>query len=330
MIKIGVLGCGKIAERHLRAYKKMPMVDVVIADIDRAQADRLGEELKVPVAEDLEMLFTAESLDALDLCIPTRFHKDAVLKSLGNGKHVFCEKPLCLSVEEALEIERAASAAGRIVMVGHLYRFHPAFQFVKEVLEEGIIGRPYFALFRLGGRGSHTLWKHRKDEGGGAILEMLVHMLDLILWYFGDVETVTCLWQDVVLKHREINGLVHEVDAEDLVLLKLKTGGVEVLCESDLLTPSYMNTLEIHGENGSIFTSILHFLPTVVYCKKPKGVLNQGNNFYTFPQENLFEKELRHFVEAIKNGGGHLNSVADSIKIFRVLEQVRRPLPEPH
>ncbi len=123
---------------------------------------------------------------------------------------------------------------------------------------------------------------------------------------------------------RAIGGKDEEVDADDMVLLKMSANGVEVICESDLLTPSYMNTVEIQGDNGSVFTSILHYLPTIVFCKQGKGVFAQGNNIYSFAQENLFEKELRHFLSAIKNGGGNTNSVKDSIELLKVLEQVNR------
>lgn len=327
MIRIGVLGCGKIAERHILAYKKILGVKLVVADVDRGQAQRLGQELGVTVAETPEALFASSAIQAVDVCVPTLYHKENILKALEHGKHVFCEKPLCLNLGEALELKEAASASGKVVMTGYLYRFHPAFQFAKETLAEGIIGRPYFAIFRLGGRGSHALWKHKKSEGGGAILEMLVHKLDLVLWYFEDTPETTPLVLETVLKKREINGQEYEVDAEDLVLLRMRIQDVEVLCESDLLTPSYMNYLEIHGENGSIFTSILHFLPTLVFCKKPKGIFSQGNNIYTFPTENLFEKELGHFIAAIESGGGNTNSIDDSIRILRIIDQIGRYRP---
>lgn len=328
MITIGVLGCGKIAEKHLLAYKKMPMVDVVISDIDPERTERTSRELKVQSVKSPEELFTLKDVHAVDICIPTQYHRDAIFKALAGGKDIFCEKPLCLNLKEALEIERKANEVKRIVMVGYLYRFHQAFQFTKDVLEEGIIGKPYFAIFRLGGRGSHTPWKHRKGEGGGAILEMLVHKLDLILWYFGDILEVELLARDTLLKQRDIGGKRYNVDAEDLVLLKLRADGVEIICESDLLTPSYMDYIEIHGDNGSIFTSILHFLPTIVFCKTARGVFNQGNSLYSFSMENLFEKELRHFVDAIRNGRNNVNSIEDSIKIFRIIEEMQTVFKE--
>jgi len=324
MTKIGVLGCGKIAERHLLAYKKIPGVQVTTADIDYNRALEMGSKLDIPVIKRPEELLMFEDIEAIDVCIPTPHHKDAILKALENGKHVFCEKPLCANLEEALEIERASSLSGKTVMVGYLYRFHPAFQFVKRVIDEGIIGQPYFAIFRLGGRGSHALWKHRKEEGGGAISEMLVHKLDLISWYFGQIFKVTPLIYETVLSTREIDGKLFKVDAEDLVLLKLEADGVNIICESDLITPSYMDYIEIHGDNGSVFSSILDFMPTMVFCKQSRGEFKQGNNIYKFPTENLFEKELSHFVDSIKNGSRNINSIEDSVKTFRLIDQIRK------
>ncbi|KXA91413.1 hypothetical protein AKJ57_01225 [candidate division MSBL1 archaeon SCGC-AAA259A05] len=210
-------------------------------------------------------------------------------------------------------------------MSGYLYRFHPAFEKVKEVLEERIIGEPYYAVFRVGGRGSHRAWKHKKSEGGGAINEMLVHMLNLVTWYFDGVEAAQNLSTETVLETREIDGEEVEADAEDLTVLRLETvEGAKVLCESDLITPSYMNYVEIHGTNGSIWTSILDYFPTVVYCKEPRGVYNQGNNFFEYGRVDLFEKELRHFVESIENGEKpSLNSIEDSVETLKVIESVR-------
>src|SRR5207247_2178893 len=125
------------------------------------------------------------------------------------------------------------------------YRFHPAFRFAKEVLDEGIIGHPHFALFRVGGRGSHAMWKHRSEEGGGAILEMMVHMLDLVAWYFGAVHEVNLLWERIVMPSRVIESCVERATAEDVGLVRLRANDVEIICESDLLTPSYMNSIEI-------------------------------------------------------------------------------------
>ena len=99
--------------------------------------------------------------------------------------------------------------------------------------------------------------KHKRETGGGAANEMLVHMLDIVLWYFGSVRSVRNLYTDTLLAERDVEGKSVNADAEDVVLLKIEsTSGVQTICESDLVTPSYMNYVEIQGTNGSLWTSI--------------------------------------------------------------------------
>lgn len=321
-IHIGVIGCGKIAEKHLNAYRKLEGVQITVTDIvpkGEAVAQRYG----VNWHPDPNRVVASDDVDAVDVCIPTPAHAEVILKALANDKHVFCEKPLARNLNEARMIVQKAKETDKIIMVGYLYRFHPAFQFVKDVLQEEILGEPYFALFRLGGRGSHKAWKHKRETGGGAGNEMLVHMLDLVLWYFGDPRSVEPLEVDVVLKEREIEGQKVRVDAEDLVVLKLESQtGVIILCESDLITPSYMNYVEIQGTNGSLWTSILEQFPTLLYLKEPCGVYDRGQNVFEFPRVDLFERELGYFLECLRNGTQpDLNSLEDSLKLMSILEE---------
>jgi predicted dehydrogenase len=322
MTRIGVIGCGKIAEKHLNAYRKLDGVEVVVTDVV-SKGEMIARNYDAAWAPDPAALILGDDVDAIDVCTPTPTHAAIIRDALANDKHVFCEKPLARDLAEAREIERMARDADRILMVGYLYRFHPAFQFAKEVLSEGILGDPYFATFRLGGRGSHKAWKHRRETGGGAGSEMLVHMVDLALWYFGECTGAVNLLTETLLPTREIEGETVQADAEDLMLIRLDTAtGVRVLCQSDLVTPGYMNHFEIQGTNGSLFSSILDYLPTVVYCKEPRGVYDRGQNFFEFPKADLFVRELGHFVERIRNPDvDDVNSVRDSINLMSVVEQ---------
>src|SRR5205807_1803081 len=112
----------------------------------------------------------------------------------------------------------------------------------------------------------------------------MVHMLDLAAWYFGKITDLHVLWHTTLLPERNVAGQTIRVTAEDFSVVRLCAGDVQILLQSDLATPSYMQHIDIQGENGSIFSSILHYLPTVVYCKEQRGIYDQGNNLYTFPQ----------------------------------------------
>lgn len=323
VVTIGVIGCGRIAERHVEAYRRIDGVRVVVADQEPEVAQRLAEAQDVEWLDSPDELLAQSNLDAIDVCVPTTAHADLVIAALESGKHVFCEKPLCQTADEAEAIDAARREAGRIVMIGFLYRFHPAYQFAKQVLEDGVIGKPHLAIFRLGGRGSHRAWKHTADTGGGATLEMMVHNLDLIQWLLGPADQLDVISRKTLWPEREIDGQPLRVNAEDYVLANMRMNGTEVICESDLVTPSYMNYVEIQGSNGTLFTSILHYLPTVVYCREPRGVFNLGNNIQHFSPVNLFERELGHFVETLRGETPSINGVSESLQLMRLVDEIR-------
>ncbi len=325
MLKVGIIGCGKIAEKHLTAYNKIGGLELVVSDIV-AKGKTIAHQYNAKWCDHPESLIKDSTIDAIDICIPTPAHKEYVINALCNNKHVFCEKPLARNIFEAKEIATEAKKRNKILMVGYLYRFHPAFKFAKAIIEQNIIGVPYMSIFRLGGRGSHKAWKHKIETGGGACNEMLVHMLDLILWYFGKIESVDNIYEDIILKQRIIEGKSRKSDAEDIILLKIKMKqGCTVLCESDLITPVYMNYVEIHGDNGSLWFSIISDFPVILYCKESRGGYTFGKNIISFPHTDLFFEELKRFVECIKdNKKQSFNSLEDSLKVMEIVDKVRK------
>jgi len=325
-VTIGVVGCGKIAEKHFSAYQKLDNVEIVATDVDESMAakvTRMGFEW----ADDPHALIDGDRVDAIDVCTPVSTHADIILRALATDKDVFCEKPLATSVEDVEAIYEATRETENTLMVGYLYRYHPAFEFARDALFNEIIGDPYYAIFRVGGRGSASTWKHRASDGGGAGNEMLVHMLDLITWFFGDFDLVDTLHSDVLLEEREIDGEQVTATAEDVMLLQLQAGrDVEVICQSDLVTPSYMNYVEIQGTNGTIWTTILDYFPTFVYCKEPRGIFDRGHNFREFDRVDLFERELGHFVDCVTSETDlPWDAAADSLRIRNVLDEARTP-----
>ncbi len=326
MTHVAVIGCGRIGTRHLNAYRGIRGVNIAaVCDSDEELAKESANNYNAVSYSNYNEALDSKNIDAVDVCVPTAIHHEVILEALNKGKDVFCEKPLSHKLKYAKQIEKKQRETGNLVMVGYLYRFHPSFQRLKKVLEDNIIGNPYFAIFRIGGRGGWREWKHQKEKGGGAMLEMLVHMLDLANHCFGEIFEVERLFSETILERRVIEGREVEADAEDCVLIRLKAkSGVQIFCEADLITPSYMNTVEVHGDNGSFFGSILHNIPTIIYCKESRGMFDRGKNVFKFPYVNLMEKELRFFIESLSGEVKPMNSVEESIKILEIVEQVRR------
>ena len=325
MVRIAIIGCGKIGIRHLEAYRDIENAHVVaLCDADDKLVREVSSKYGVSGCNDYKKTVEREDVDAVDVCVPTRFHHEIILEALASGKDVFCEKPLTHKLGYAKKIRAKQKETGNLVMVGYLYRFHPSLQRLKRILEDDVIGVPYCAVFRIGGRGGYRAWKHKKNEGGGALLDMMVHMLDLSDWYFGESGTVEPLLLETILKKRLIDGSEVEIDAEDYALVKLKTeSGVYVLCEADLITPSYMNIVEVNADNGSFFGSILDYLPTMVYCIRRRGLYDQGKNIFYNSYFNLVERELKYFIDVLSGRVKPLDSVESSIRVLKIIEKMR-------
>lgn len=322
MVRVGVIGCGRIAERHVDAYRRLG-ARVTVADQIPELANGLAERFGVEVAARPQDLLDAGRIEAIDVCVPTLSHAAFVEAGLDAGKHVFCEKPLCSSMAEAKKIEEAQRRSGKLVMVGYLYRFHPAYQYAKEIVTGGVIGRPHLAIFRLGGRGNTRAWKHEAGSGGGATLEMLVHVLDIAQWLLGPLEDPQLLTGKVLLPERRIADKNVRATAEDYVVARFTAGAAEVLCEADLVTPSYQNFAEVHGSNGSLLTSIQSHIPTVLYCSQARGIHDIGNSIRNFPTVNLFELELKSFLETIASGKMVTDSVEGSKRLISLIQDLR-------
>jgi myo-inositol 2-dehydrogenase / D-chiro-inositol 1-dehydrogenase len=322
-MKIGIVGAGKIAEKHISGYQALGINNIIIFDKNKFAAERLAKQYNLTVAKHLNEI--TSKTDITDVCTPVKTHKTIILEALTHKKHIFCEKPLCETIDEAEEIKQALKKSNTRLMTGYLYRFHPRFQEVKKWLEDELIGSIHFGIFRIGGRGNHRKWKHIKETGGGCINEMLIHKLDLINFLLGPPSNIKLLTCDTILKQRSIDGESFIATAEDNLALSLQTNSAKIICQADFTTPCYMEYLELHGAKGSIFTSLLDKFPTILHLTEASTHYQQGDNIAP-PQPiiNLFKSELSHFIDSITNNTQNTNNIDDSIALLRMTTEIQK------
>ena len=324
-MRLGLVGCGKIGQRHLEAYKTLGDVQPVVWDTDRNLAAGIAIRYGITAAESLEHLLDGCSVDAVDVCVPTPAHLDTTIAALRHDKHVFCEKPLALSADEVRTIQQEARARHRRVRVGYLYRYFPGFVLAKQLLRDGILAPPIHALFRLGGRGSAAEWKHRADRGGGAVLEMLVHMLDLAQWLLGPLDDPLLLISETLHSERRIGGVQVTADAEDYVVVGLKADRTRVLCQADLATPSFMNFVELQSANGCLVTSSLLHFATTLELTQARGPYKAGRQNVVLEGRDAIAAELDSFVRACYGEGPDDDrTLDDSLSVMELVDLIRR------
>lgn len=332
-MRIGLIGCGKQAIKHLRGLRQCPDVDIILADkeVDRARA--LGDAEGLAWVERSEELFADPEVTAVVLCVPVGSHATLIRQCISARKDFFCEKPSCETAAQARELNDLTQRSQSIGMIGYVYRFAPVFQRAHTILkgarEDGtsaVIGKLAVAIIRIGGRGSAALWKHRRAEGGGAFNEMLVHMIDLAVWCLGPIERAELMMNELLRPQRTIGGRIETVDAEDFVLARFWTrAGVPVIIQADLVTPAFMQLFEVHGDNGTLMASIQPEMPQFVYTLEPAGGYVAGRTEFDSGNISMFEAQMAAFVAAVRDGAEHPGgTLADSVRVMEAVDALRR------
>jgi predicted dehydrogenase len=191
MIRIAVVGLGKMGLSHLAMVKAHPEVELAaVCDSSGYVLGVLRKYTGVATYSDYEAMLRELDLDAVLIATPSRTHAGMVRSALERGLHVFCEKPFTLSPADADELSSLARQRGVVTQVGYHNRFVGAFAEVKRLLDAGAVGTVTHVLGEAYGpvvlKAKGGTWRNRKDEGGGALYDYAAHPLNLLNWYLGE------------------------------------------------------------------------------------------------------------------------------------------------
>ena len=191
MIRLGVIGCGAIAYwKHLRNAGRLRSAALVsVADPDRAARERAEKLTGVPALSSAEELLARGDVDAVIVSVPPHLHAEVVIAACEAGKHVYVEKPLAASVAEGTRIVDAARRARVTVMVGINRRYHPLSEQARKLLGAGRIGhmQAVQTIFCEPERPeAMPAWKRQRASGGGVLLDLASHHIDLLRWFLDD------------------------------------------------------------------------------------------------------------------------------------------------
>jgi predicted dehydrogenase len=188
VITVAVLGAGFMGSAHTANYKALDSRVRVKAIVSRSleRAARLAETVGAEATTDLDAVLRDPEVDAVDVCLPTPSHREATEQALRAGKHVFLEKPIALTLEDADAILRAAEASGRLFMVGLVLRFWPEYVELQRRVGAGDLGRvSAVSTERLSPPADWADWFADRSQTGGTAVDLLVHDFDQMNWLFG-------------------------------------------------------------------------------------------------------------------------------------------------
>ncbi len=189
-LNVGVIGVGGIARTHLPGWAASEHAEVVAGcDIDPSVIEAWGKIHGITnVTTDPDALFSDSKIDLIDVCVPNRFHADLAIAALDAGKYVLCEKPLAPTPEEIRRIMDAEERSAGMLMTAQHYRFEGTSKALKAEIDTGVLGDVYHArswLLRRASMITRPGFVLKAQSGGGACIDIGVHVMDLALWLMG-------------------------------------------------------------------------------------------------------------------------------------------------
>ncbi|RZT16638.1 putative dehydrogenase [Kribbella sp. VKM Ac-2569] len=312
MIKVGLIGAGGIASAHIKGYTQHAdrIAVTAVADAVQETAKKRGEELGATAYTDYREMLANEELDAVDICLPHHLHRDAIVAAAEAGKHILCEKPLCLSAEEAAEVRKAVTENGVTLMCAHNQLFMPAVAKARELLQAGTLGTVYevrttdsfyndFDPSSMGWRASS------KTSGGGELIDTGYHPTYLMLHLAGGLPVEAT----AMLSTHRLKFMEGEDSAQ--VLIRFDNGVVGQLVTSWAYQPAVgTERFSAVGELGSLTSDGT----TLSYS------LRSGETeTFEFEPVDTFVAEIGHFADSLLGKQRPLHTEEEGIAVLGIL-----------
>ena len=346
-LRVGIVGLGFGATVHLPAFLETPGVEVTaVADSGSGNAQRVAHAFGILNAfGDWESLLKNNRIDALSVATPPVYQAEIVCAGLAAGKHVLCEKPFGLNLDDAIRMFKSAQESKRVNAVNFEYRMEPGILELKQHIASGAIGK----VWRINvdwftkGRSSPTSswsWQHDADLGGGVLDNYGSHILDYLEWIGGSLIAKVFAKASVVRRYRQDNqGQQREVTAEDScdLVCEFESGGVSNLSFSNSYPYTPGHRIEVYGDRGRlVYVHEAPFTPDKaqlcieteaggslrllqLQTDPPAAALD--------PRAFSFRRLAARFVAAIS--GSHILDLPDfqcGLRVRTILEAARRSL----
>ncbi|MEL6383476.1 MAG: Gfo/Idh/MocA family oxidoreductase [Cyanobacteria bacterium J06626_18] len=324
--KLGLIGCGSIAQAvHLNILTRLPGVELVaLAEPDpQRQASAQRQAPSAVAFADYRVLLERSKVDGVVICLPSALHAEAAIAALDHGKHVYLEKPVAVSTEEAAAVVTAWQQAGVVGMIGFNYRFSPQYIAAKAAIQSGQLGELVSARSVFSYPvGTAPAWKQKRASGGGILLDLALHDIDLARFLFdAEVQTVAA----------EVRS--HRYEDDTAALQFQLTNGVMFQLFTSMSTIDEARW-EIYGQSGKLIAD--RYQETAIQIIPPQRPLSRRAQLGVSLQAALrrlnwrkiiaptlepsYQGALAAFVEAMQLGQPVRPDFTDGLRALAVIE----------
>lgn len=300
---------------------------MAVCDIVPENAAEFARDYDTRMYLSIEELLAKETgADIVVICTPNGLHAEHSILALKAGKHVLCEKPLCISVADAKAMVETADLTGKKLFVVKQNRYNPPVQIVKQLLEEDKLGNIFsFQVNCFWNRPPQYYtgsWKGTRDMDGGTLFTQFSHFIDLLYWLLGDVKEVKAITKNY--EHP-----LNEIEDSGIVLIEMLSGAIGTL---NYTVNCYQQNMEgsftIFGKKGTVKIGG-QYLNTIEYqCIDGEEIKNipAGNspNLYGFYQGSMsnHDKVYEHLIKALEEPGYEFASALDGLKTVEIIEKI--------
>lgn len=307
-VRIGIVGTGYIGNVHGRIHSRNEWAEIAaLYDIIPERAERTAKTIGGKVCSSRDELI--ENCDAVLICSPNRTHKDVALHAIAEGKHVFCEKPFSIGIDDARELRDAANASSKIFQVGHNRRYAPVYATLKELLKEDSAHSAHIKMNR--GELKNPVWTGDVNVTGGFLYETTIHLFDMLRFQFGEIEELVAY------------GSQHEYPELDefSVIFKFKNGfHCTFASSSDASWHFPFERIEVFCHHRTIMTEEMERL----LDSRGMDANFETHSFHMVEKEDRwgYVQEDKAFIDSILGGTPAPVTAADGFKSVELVESV--------
>ena len=326
-LNFAIIGCGKIAPRHAENILKQGIL-AAVCDIIPERADKFATTFhSSPFYSLEEMLDRNKYLDVVVVCTPNGSHAEHSIKALAAGFHVLCEKPMCLTKDEALKMKQAEQRADKRIFVVKQNRYNPPVVFVKKLIEEGKLGR--ILSVQVNGFWNRSKdyfkdsWKGTKKGDGGILYTQFSHFIDIAYWFAGDIKLVK-----TVKRNFQLNEII-ETEDNCFVLAEFNSGAIGTFNFSiSAYAKNMEGSITLLAEKGTVkiggqYLNILEYQQ--IEGMEPV-ILEKGNpaNQYGKYEGSMsnHDKVYDNLIVALKDPAHSFAGIEDGMKTVEIIEKI--------
>ena len=313
-LKVGIIGAGRIGQVHAKSITyHIPQAEIVaISDIFVDGAKKVAEELGIPnYYQDYHEILNNPEIQAVLICSSTDTHADIACEAAEAGKHIFCEKPVDLTIAKIKKVIAAVEKAGVKLQIGFNRRYDHNFAHIKDLANKGKLGE--LQIIKITSRDPEPPPISYVAVSGGIFLDMTVHDFDMARFIGGEVEAV---YANATVMVDPAIGEAGDVDTA-LVALKFKSGAIGVIDNCRKACNGYDQRLEVFGSAGQ--ASAANDTETnVAYINENGNVTDTPLYFFLERYMKSFVDEMTEFIDAVVNDKDTQTTVNDGLEALRL------------